>query len=247
MSIFVITLTTALNHIMNRDTLIQAIHERHSVRIYDETKQVPTDILDPLVSRIDEINRNHPELNFLLVRDDPTAFGGWASYGAFKGVRNYIVIAGNNGKEIDLLCGMKGEELVLFLQSMGLSTCWVGLTFKKNKEVVKLRANDKIRCLIALGYAADSNIRKHKIKTLQQVSNITEESPLWFRTGVEMALLAPTAVNQQKFRFDLNVDGNVVAHAGRSIVGYTVIDLGIAITHFLIGSGKDYSILHSEF
>lgn len=33
--------------------------------------------------------------------------------------------------------------------------------------------------------------------------------PEWFENGVEMALLAPTAMNQQKFMIELNEDESV--------------------------------------
>ena len=65
-----------------------------------------------------------------------------------------------------------------------------------------------------------------------------EDRPLpdWFRAGAEAALLAPTAMNQQKFLFVL--DGNKVsAKAGFGF--YTKIDLGIAKCHFEIGAGTD--------
>ena len=65
---------------------------------------------------------------------------------------------------------------------------------------------------------------------------------LWFKNGVEAALLAPTAVNQQKFSFEYigmeNGRHVVKAKRGFSIIGYTKIDLGIAKYHFEIGAGK---------
>ena len=50
-------------------------------------------------------------------------------------------------------------------------------------------------------------------------------------------MLAPTAVNQQKFRFAL-VDQNTVK-AGTAFGPYAKIDLGIAKLHFEIGAGKE--------
>ena len=37
---------------------------------------------------------------------------------------------------------------------------------------------------------------------VQQVSNACDLTPAWFQKGVEAALLAPTAINQQKFSFE---------------------------------------------
>ena len=60
--------------------------------------------------------------------------------------------------------------------------------------------------------------------------------PVWFKKGVEAALLAPTAVNQQKFFFSID-NGRVSARAGKGF--YSKIDLGIAKCHFELGAGKE--------
>ena len=60
--------------------------------------------------------------------------------------------------------------------------------------------------------------------------------PDWFGRGVEAALLAPTAMNQQKFLFTL--DGSKVSSkAGMGF--YTKLDLGIVKYHFEIGAGRE--------
>ena len=60
--------------------------------------------------------------------------------------------------------------------------------------------------------------------------------------GVEAALLAPTAVNQQKFSFEyLGMKDNrhqIRAKKGFSMIGFTQMDLGIAKCHFEIGAGN---------
>lgn len=227
----------------DRELLIEAIKNRHSVRHYKE-KEIPGEILAVLKAEIENINKENKDLEFLLVENDNKAFKGWASYGQFKGVSHYLVIAGiKDDKETDVLCGREGEKLVLLLQSLGLNSCWVGLTYKLNKDIIKIKEGHKIRCIIAFGYGENPEGKKHKIKEASEVSNIEEDSPQWFREGVSMALLAPTAVNQQKFRFILESNGIVKAQPGKSIVGYTHIDLGIAITHFLIGADKPSSII----
>ena len=91
-----------------------------------------------------------------------------------------------------------------------------------------------------------------KIKTVEQVSrsavrtlgsskNASDITPSWFKKGVEAALLAPTAVNQQKFSFEYvgmsNNRHQVRAKRGFSMIGYTKMDLGIAKYHFEIGAG----------
>ena len=96
--------------------------------------------------------------------------------------------------------------------------------------------------MIALGYGETQGVT-HKIKSVADVSNASDITPSWFRKGVEAALLAPTAVNQQKFSFEYvgmsNNRHQVRANKGFSMIGYTQMDLGIAKCHFEIGAGKE--------
>lgn len=60
---------------------------------------------------------------------------------------------------------------------------------------------------------------------------------------VQLALLAPTAVNQQKFFFEYRAGGQrpqVTAKPLFSLMGYTKIDLGIVKLHFEIGAGTEH-------
>ena len=60
--------------------------------------------------------------------------------------------------------------------------------------------------------------------------------PDWFEKGVEAALLAPTAMNQQKFVFVRK--GNAVSAKAKAGF-YSKIDLGIVKYHFELGAGRD--------
>ena len=105
-----------------------------------------------------------------------------------------------------------------------------------------LEEGEVIKAYIAIGYG-ETQGRGRKIKTPEQVSNVTAITPPWFRRGVEAALLAPTAVNQQKFSFEyVGMNNNrhqVRAKKGFSLIGYTQMDLGIAKCHFEIAAGRD--------
>ena len=96
--------------------------------------------------------------------------------------------------------------------------------------------------MIALGYGETQGV-PHKIKSVEDVSIASDITPSWFKKGVEAALLAPTAVNQQKFSFEhvgvKNSRHQILAKKGFSMIGYTKMDLGIAKYHFEIGAGKE--------
>jgi nitroreductase len=220
-------------------TLQEAITARHSVRKYID-KEIPADIVTALQDKIAEYNKVG-NLNIQLVLNETRAFTGMLSYGSFSGVRNYFVMVGKKGADLDERVGYYGEQLVLLAQTLGLNTCWVGLSYRKVPEAYNVGKDEKLACMIALGYGETQGV-SHKIKTVEQVSNASDITPSWFRKGVEAALLAPTAVNQQKFSFEhVGVKNNrhqIRAKKGFSMIGYTKMDLGIARYHFEIGAGE---------
>ena len=221
-------------------TLQEAITARHSVRKYID-KEIPADIVIVLQDKIAEYNKVR-NLNIQLVLNETRAFTGMLSYGSFSGVRNYFVMVGKKGADLDERVGYYGEQLVLLAQTLGLNTCWVGLSYRKVPEAYNVGKDEKLACMIALGYGETQGV-SHKIKTIEQVSNASDLTPAWFKRGVEAALLAPTAVNQQKFSFEyVGMSNNrhlVRAKKGFSMIGYTQMDLGIAKYHFEIGAGKN--------
>ena len=222
-------------------TIIEAMQARHSVRAYKE-QPLTEEVVNRLKEKILEVNRESG-LHVQLILNEPKAFGGSiAKYGWFRGVRNYLVMAGKKSAGLDECVGYYGEQLVLLAQMLGLNTCWVGISYSKVPGTYVLEEGEKIACYIALGYG-ETQGRAHKIKSVEQVSNANDVTPLWFRRGVEAALLAPTAVNQQKFTFEYigMKDGQHQVHAkrGLSIIGYTQMDLGIAKYHFEVGAGKE--------
>lgn len=222
-------------------TLLEAIESRHSVRRYKDDP-IPEDILTKLTERIREINQE-AGLNIQLVTGEPKAFSGLMAYGSFSGVKNYLVMAGKKDGELDEKIGYYGEQLVLLAQTLGLNSCWAGLSYSKIPGTYQLAEGEKISCYIALGYGTTQG-SGHKVKNIKDVSNASDLTPEWFNKGVEAALLAPTAVNQQKFFLEYlgNRDNGslpkVAAKPLFSMIGYSKIDLGIVKYHFEVAAGK---------
>lgn len=212
--------------------MLEIIKQRHSVRQYDD-REIEKEKKEVLLDLVEKINQKNG-LNFQICFDEPEAFDTFmAHYGKFSGVKNYVALVSEKGK--DELVGYFGEMIVLKAQELGLNTCWVALTYGKGKAKVEMKNGEKIYCVLALGYGKNQGV-EHKSKTPEQVSNVSENTPDWFKNGVEASLLAPTAMNQQKFKFIFN-EGKVIAKAGVGF--YTKIDLGIAKYHFELGAGKN--------
>ena len=216
-------------------TIQEAIVKRHSVRQYLD-KPIETDIIDELQAMTHQLNKESG-LHIQLVTNDPKAFDStMAHYGKFTNVRNYFAMIGKDDDTLDERLGYYGEQLVLRAQMLGLNTCWVGLSYKKNPDVITEEKGEKLRCVISLGYGANQGY-SHKIKTMEKVTKVEGVMPDWFRKGVESALLAPTAINQQKFLFSLKNERQVQAKAGWGF--FSKVDLGIVKYHFEVGAGKE--------
>ena len=214
--------------------LSEAIRARHSVRQY-KNKPLEQEKISALQEEIDRCNRESG-LHIQLVTNEPKAFDGFmAHYGKFSGVTNYIALIGKKGKKLEETCGYYGERLALTAQQLGLNTCWVAMTYSKIKTAFTVGEVEKLCAVISLGYGENQGT-PHKTKTFSQVTKTEGTVPDWFGRGVEAALLAPTAMNQQKFLFTL--DGSKVSSkAGMGF--YTKLDLGIVKYHFEIGAGRE--------
>lgn len=215
------------------ENIFEIMKARHSVRQY-QSKAIPDGIRKELDAYASELN-DRSGLNIQIIYDEPKCFGsGMAHYGKFEGCSNYISMVGKKCADLDEKCGYYGELLVLFAQKLGLNTCWVALTHGKSAAVVSKGETEAI--IISLGYGKTQGTER-KSKSESDVSNAEENSPEWFRRGVEAALLAPTAINQQKFFFELKGD-KVAVKTG--LMGPCLkIDLGIVKCHFELGAGKD--------
>ena len=213
--------------------LREAMEVRHSVRQYKE-KALDKEIVDALQAEIAACNRESG-LHIQLVTDEPKAFDGFmAHYGKFSGVTNYIAMIGKKDG-LDEECGYYGERLVLLAQQLGLNTCWVAMTYSKIKTAFVIGEGEKLCVVIALGYG-ETQGTAHKSKSISEVAKSDGPMPDWFKNGVEAALLAPTAMNQQKFLFT-EKDNRVSVKAGLGF--YAKVDLGIVKYHFEIGAGKE--------
>ncbi len=101
-----------------------------------------------------------------------------------------------------------------------LKTCWVATTYSKNKAAFQINKGEKLYLVIAIGYGETKGV-EHKQKPLEAVMKAESPIPNWFQNGIQAALLAPTAMNQQKFVFTLT-GKTVTPKAGVGF--YTKID-----------------------
>ena len=127
---------------------------------------------------------------------------------------------------------------MLLAQTLGLNTCWVGLTFSKAvaRRSYVLAPDERLVCVIAFGYGAEQG-EAHESRPMREVYRADRALPEWFSRGLKAALLAPTAMNQQRFRFTLLPDDTVRAESRGG--SYSHVDLGIVKYHFQLGAGRE--------
>lgn len=210
---------------------MELMRARHSVRRFLD-KPLDAAATEAIQREIDACNRESG-LHIQLILNEPEAFQAEKPhYGVFEGCKNYLALVGP--KDRDEAVGYYGERVVLAAQAVGVNSCWVALTYKKRLARMEIPAGEVNYMVIALGYGRTQG-SPHRSKTPEQIGGLRADSPDWYRKGLEAALLAPTAVNQQKFRFALEGDR---VRAKRGLGFYTKVDLGIAKLHFELGSGK---------
>lgn len=211
--------------------IIELMKERHSVRQYTDKKieKEKREVLNALIAKINQKTGLHIQ----IIYDEPKCFNSMmAHYGKFDGVNNYIALVREKSKSDESL-GYYGEQIVLKAQELGLNTCWVAMTHGKSKA--QIDKGEKLVCLISLSYGKTAGAA-HKSKKLSEVCNYKKDMPEWFLSGMEAALLAPTAMNRQKFYFELLPDNSIKITCGKGL--YTKLDLGIVKYHFEVVSGK---------
>lgn len=212
-------------------TAMETVEARHSVRQYKDVKIEPEkkEILEKLCA---EINRESG-LNIQIIYDDPKCFNSLlAHYGRFRGVNNYISIVGKKDDSLEEKAGYYGEKLVLKAQEIGLNTCWVALTHGKSKAVIN--KGEKQAIIISLGYG-ETQGNVHKNKEISSLAKLSEDDPEWYKDGVKAALLAPTAVNQQKFFIERNGEKVSITARGGNLAK---MDLGIVKYNFEYVTGR---------
>lgn len=209
--------------------ILELMKERHSVRQY-KNQTIELAKREAINALINDVNAKS-KLSIQAFYDEPKCFNSFmAHYGKFENVENYIAIVGNKNEQEK--AGYYGEKIVLKCQELGLNTCWVGMTHGKSKAEIK--RGQKLLVIISLGYGETQGV-PHKSKSIAELGK-ADQNTEWFDRGMEAVSLAPTAVNQQKFLFELK-NGNVTA---KNLGGlYSNMDLGIAKYHFEAATGHE--------
>ena len=222
--------------------IFRVMQNRHDVRGYTD-EPISAEAAARLQEEIDAANEIGG-LHIQLIQDDPKGISGFmAAYEQFKNVNNYIVMLGPNTPRLDEQCGYFGEHLVLIAQQLGLNTCWAGLGFNRKRAGYQRHDGERAAVAIAIGHGRNQGASK-EMKSAGDISNLSADSPEWFRKGIEAVRLAPTVLDEQGIRLDLlddcNPDGRRHVRIMAAPKGhFNYVDFGIAKYHFEAIAGRE--------
>lgn len=226
----------------------EAIDKRISRRTYTDTK-ISIANVKIMKDKITELNLKS-DLSILYIEDASSVFNSFKkSYGLFKGVRSIIVMKGlKNDSNLKEKVGYFGELVVLEATTLGLGTCWVGGTYDRKSEILKVSDTEEVVCVITIGNVPQSkslkekfifNMTHRKTKDIDKFYESNEQVDDWFIEGIKAVQKAPSAVNSQKVKFEC-MTGRISAKVPDT---YTLdlVDLGIAKLHFEIATGRYFT------
>ncbi len=213
----------------------EAMSARHTVRKYKDTP-LSKEVVEQLNERV-KINNEQLGINISLVTNNTEGLPGIVKFMMTKNVKNYFILAGPDTESTDEKLGYASADLMLYAQTLGLNTWWIGGMYSRNnvKKHAQIAGQDKIIGIVVVGYGENQG-KPHKSKAADQISSYEGDAPDWFKNGVEATLLAPTAINRQSFTITGNGNQASMTYKEGAFSG---ADLGIGKYHFELGAGKD--------
>lgn len=248
----------------------QLVRERRSVRTFDE-KGLTEDDLEKLNSFMTGIdNPYHIPVEFVMLNAKEYQL----TCPVVVGTDIYV---GGKIKRIpsaEEAFGYAFEMLVLYAQSLGIGTVWLGGTMDRGafERAMSLEPDEMMPCASPLGYPAHKmSLRESMMRKAIKADSRNDFEELFFdgsfdapltkkKAGrlaypLEMVRLAPSAVNRQPWRVVIS-DGAVHFYMKRAkgfggAFDMQKIDLGIALCHFALaaeesGIGIEFALQEPE-
>ena len=202
--------------------LVSQIFTRKSCRKYLDEKIDMT----PIHQFMSSVKPLIPEINYsykILTRDEVSLKTIWSA-------PYYLAIYSDKKENYKLNVGFIFQQLSLYMQSLNIGSCWVGMGSVKEK-------NPKFVILISFGKSND--LKRHmdefKRKSLSKISEVEDEK-------LKVAQLAPSAINSQPWYFKHTNEGYDVFKVKYNIVKRKIldkwndIDVGIALAHIYVSN-----------
>lgn len=239
-------------------SIIETIHKRQSWRTFSP-KHVEAEKISALRIFLDGNNKSvfGSEVRCELINFEDTPVDILKTMGTYSVIKDArLFMAGSVKKTGRYLedYGYIMEKNILKAVELGLATCWLGATFDHNGFSEKLRCgqDETVPAVSPVGYAADK--RRLADNLMRKVANSDNRKHLFeisfvgdffnsrvpdnkYKAVLECVKLAPSATNQQPWRFVKDESKDIFHLYLERTPGYIYpagqnIDMGIAMAHF---------------
>lgn len=227
-------------------SIIDIIGRRHSIRSFDGravSQECVADLQD-FIAHLSCPFSTMARIEFLnmSIGNEPVHLG---TYGIIKGTNSFLALI--NSDYTDLAAGYIMEKTVLHCVSLGLATCWIGGTVKRNDFIRHLNMDkeERLVAVVAIGYKSDIRTIDSLMRRFAQSDHRKPFEELFFNGDfntplrpedagdcmmpLQMLRLAPSASNRQPWRILKQDD---IFHFFRKPSSFSSNDLGIGICHF---------------
>ena len=218
---------------LERDKLYSAIPQRRSIRSFSGEP----DTADMCTLSYACARCKLPGIRLEIgAADEKELFRSVPFVDTIIGTGRYIaVIEDTTCEDAALYAGFAGEIAVLEAAALGLGTCWVAGTYRKNKVNIALNKGEKLAAIIAVGVPADEQGKRPQKKKLTDICQSDPSGwPIWAYRAAEAVRQAPSALNMQPWL--LSYTGQTLA-IKKGKLGSN-LDMGIALMHLLLGVGN---------
>lgn len=222
------------------------IYRRKSVRSYTGVP-VESDIIEKIKGFISSLVPLMPEKR---VRSEIVSSENVKCILPWKTPQSVAIFA-EAGNDALVNAGFLYQQLDLYLQSIGLGSCWLGMGKLAPKDNDALKSSDGLEfvMMIAFGYpkgnARRNGAAEFKRKSLKDISDIEDDR-------LEPARLAPSSINSQPWYFTHKND-KVRAYCALSGVfkkktpsDMNLIDMGIALAHMYVANMDTFRFTKEE-
>lgn len=214
----------------------ELIYKRKSHRKYSD-KELSEEILNKIIEYSKTLksldNKIKTDIKIVSKKEVTTILPWKSPY--------YIEIFSEEKDNHLMNVGFKYQQLDLYIQSLGLGSCWIGMGKPSNNKKYN---NMKFIIMFSLGYSEEEKKyrEKFKRKDILEISDIEDKA-------LEGARHAPSAVNGQPWYF-VHEDNKIHVYREKQntlknvMYGYmNKIDIGIALSHIYLENKSTFKYL----
>ena len=251
--------------------LQDAVGRRYSMRTFS-SKEVSAETRRKILDYAEKIsNPFGPKIRIKFIEKETSAEGEkLGTYGIIKNAKLFLGVAVKNVPGAQEGLGYEFEQLVLYMTSLGLGSCWIGGTFDRGAfaQAMKPESDEIFTIICPVGYGTGKKRLFEKIMRLNLKADKRLpwnslffkddfEKPLeksdccGYEDALELLRQAPSAVNKQPWRilFDgkaFHFFENHSMAVAEGAVDIQRVDMGIGLNHFHLAAQEKGLAGHFE-